>query len=214
VAPRGRFIVFEGGEASGKSTQAKRLAGLLGAELTREPGGTPLGEELRRLLLEGSAPLDARTELLLMLAARAEHVVTKIAPALEHGVDVVCERFHGSTMAYQGYGRGLDLNDIEVACELAAPGLQADLVILLDLPLEMAHARLNRLPDRIEAEEASFHARVLEGYRELARADRARWVVIDASAPVDVVTSAITKAVRTRLGEDVFKGLVENSVVE
>src|SRR5487761_2366329 len=114
MAVRGRLIVFEGGEGVGKSTQARLLAERLGAQLTREPGGTALGESLRQLLLLASSPVAPRAELLLMVGARAQHVKEKIAPALEAGLDVVCDRFSASTFAYQGYGRGLPTEDVAV----------------------------------------------------------------------------------------------------
>lgn len=137
---RGRFIVLEGVEASGKSTHAVRLAAELGALLTREPGGTPLGERLRALVLDpGSPPVSARAEALLMLAARAQHVEEVIRPALNHGRDVVCDRFSASTIAYQGHGRGLDPIELARLSEWAAAGIAPDRVILLDVaPHEVA----------------------------------------------------------------------------
>ena len=182
----GRFIVFEGGEASGKSTQAKLLAESLGAELTREPGGTELGEAVREIVL-GEGDIDARAELLLMVAARAQHIAERIRPTLARGTDVVCERFSGSTLAYQGYGRGLPLEDVEVACELAADGLRADLNVLLEVPTEVALARRSRATDRIEAEDLAFHRRVHDGYLELARADPHHWIVLGATASPEQV---------------------------
>jgi dTMP kinase len=202
VAERGRLIVFEGGEASGKSTQAARLAKRLSATLTREPGGTPLGEALRPIVLGQSAgPIDSRTELLLMVAARAAHVASVIAPALSSGRDVVCDRFTASTIAYQGYGRGLALEDVLVACELATNGCDPDLNVLLDIDVATARLRRGSPDDAIEAAGAAFHGRVREGFLSLASADPARWVVLDAAMTPDDVEAAVASAIRERLPE-------------
>lgn len=198
---RGRFIVFEGGEASGKSTQATRLAARLAATLTREPGGTPLGEALRPLALEHTlGEIDARTELLLMVAARSEHVAAVLRPTLASGRHVVCDRFNGSTIAYQGYGRGLPLEDVLVACEVATNGCEPDLNVLLDVDATTALARRDRPDDAIESAGEDFHRRVRDGFLALAAADPARWVVIDATRDVDTVEAAVLDAVQERLG--------------
>jgi dTMP kinase len=200
VARRGRFIVFEGGEACGKSTQSALLANALGADLSREPGGTELGERVRALLLgEGTAPLAPRTELLLVAAQRAQHVHERIAPMLESGRDVVCDRFSGSTLAYQGYGRGLPLEDVLVANELATAGLAPDLVVLLDLDPELAMRRFAGRPDRIEAAGGEFHRRVVDGFRLIAAADPEHWVRLDASGSVEEVAAAVRRVVAERL---------------
>ncbi|MDQ6698066.1 MAG: dTMP kinase, partial [Actinomycetota bacterium] len=145
----GRLIVFEGGEASGKSTQAARLAEGLGARLTREPGGTSLGAELRGLLLDpAAAPVAVRAEALLMAADRAQHVAEVIGPALAASEDVVCDRFVGSSLAYQGYGRGLGVDDVRRLSAFATSGVEPDLVILLDVAPEVAIGRSDRAPDR------------------------------------------------------------------
>ena len=197
----GRLIVFEGGEASGKSTQAARLAGRLGARSTREPGGTALGAQLRTVLLDRSAmQVDERAEALLMAADRAQHVIEVVEPALSSGGDVICDRFVGSSLAYQGYGRGLDVEEIRRLSAFATGGLEPDLVILLDLAPDVASGRIERAPDRIETAGAEFHARVRAGYLALAEADPKRWVVIDASRPVDEVTETINTVVDQRLG--------------
>ena len=168
----GRFIVFEGGEATGKSTQAGRLATRLSALLTREPGGTPLGEAIRPLALERTlGEIDARTELLLMAAARSEHVAALIRPTLSAGRHVVCDRFSGSTIAYQGYGRGLPIEDVLVACELASNGCEPDLNILLDVDAETANARRPSPGDAIESAGEQFHLRVRAGFLAVAAAD-------------------------------------------
>jgi dTMP kinase len=198
----GRLIVFEGGEASGKSTQASRLAERMGARLTREPGGTSLGARLRALLLDpASADLDWRAEALLMAADRAQHVAEVIRPALDAGKDVVCDRFVGSSLAYQGYGRGLDVDDVWRLSAFATGGLEPDLVILLDVAPEVATSRIDRPPDRIETAGPDFHVRVRTGYLALAQADPQRWAVIDGSRPQDEVTEAITETIDQRLGK-------------
>jgi dTMP kinase len=197
----GRLIVLEGGEGSGKSTQARLLAGRLGAELTREPGGTEVGERVRAIVLDRSlGHLEPRAELLLMVAARAQHVAEVLRPALERGRDVVCDRFAGSTLAYQAYGRGLPLEDVVVASEVATAGLAADLVVLLDLSPEEARRRLAGASDRIEAEDEAFHERVHTGFAALAAADPQRWVVVDASGTPEEVAEHVAAAVEARLG--------------
>lgn len=193
----GRFIVLEGGEGVGKSTQAAALARHLGAVLTREPGGTAVGEALRNLLLGPSGPVPgARAETLLMLAARAQHVAEVIEPALARGEDVVCDRYSGSTLAYQGYGRGLDLSELSQLDRWASGGRAPDLVILLDLPVESARRRRAGTPlDRIEGEGAEFLERVQAGFRELAAASAGRWKVVDASGDVAQVEAAVRAVV-------------------
>jgi dTMP kinase len=202
---RGRFIVFEGGEATGKSTQAVRLQERLGAVLTREPGGTELGGKLRQLLLDpGEAPAGPRAEAMLMAADRAQHVAELIRPALERGDDVVCDRFSGSTLAYQGFGRGLPLDELRVLSDWAADGLAPDLVVLLDLgeapAAAIARERLGEQLDRFESAGEDFHVRVRQGYRTLAADDPDRWVVVDASGSIDDVAAAVWAAVESRLG--------------
>lgn len=181
---RGRFIAFEGGEASGKSTQAARLAARLGAVLTREPGGTALGQHLRQLVLGSDSGMHVgiRAEALLMAADRAQHVESVIRPALAGGRDVVTDRYAGSSLAYQGFGRGLDLAEVEHLSEWASEGLWPDLVILLDVPAEVARGRLVASgvhPDRLEAAGDDFHRRVMEGFRHLAASRPERWQVVD-----------------------------------
>jgi dTMP kinase len=192
-----QFIALEGGEAVGKSTQAALLAEHLGAVLTREPGGTAIGEALRRLLLDPLLPRPTATaETLLMLAARAQHVAEVIEPALAKGHDVVCDRYSGSTLAYQGYGRGLDLGELGWLDRWATGGRQPDLVILLDLPVEVALTRRGMgPPDRFESEGPEFWERVRRGFLRLAENDRQRWRTVDASGSVEEVAAAIRKAV-------------------
>jgi len=193
---RGRFVVFEGGEGSGKSTQAALLAARLGAVLTREPGGTSVGGIIRGLVLgPGIGPaVDPRAEALLMAADRAQHVAEVIGPALAAGRPVVCDRFTGSTLAYQGYARGLPVDDLAWLSTWATAGLQPDIVILLDVPADVAVTRMTAEPDRIEAAGSEFHRRVAEGYRTLARADPARWRVVDGSGTVSEVEARVQTA--------------------
>jgi dTMP kinase len=193
----GRFIVLEGGEAAGKSTQAALLAGRLNAVLTREPGGTAVGEALRRLLLDLPLAPVSRAEALLMLAARAQHVAEVIDPALAHGDDVVCDRYSGSTLAYQGYGRGLSLAALREMNSWATGQRAPDIVVLLDLPVTVARQRLGSTsPDRIEAEGDAFLERVREGFCQLAASDPLHWRVVDATGTIDEVAERVWKAVR------------------
>ena len=198
---RGAFVVFEGGESVGKSTQAAWLAAHRGADLTFDPGGTRLGQELRRLLLgEAGIRLDARSEALLMAADRAQHVAESIRPALEAGRDVVCDRYIGSSLAYQGYGRGLDVGTVRTLSEVAAGGLWPDLILLLDMDPQRAHARSAAGADRFEALDMGFHLRVRAGYLELAASDPERWAVLDADRPAVEVRADIAALVADRLG--------------
>ena len=190
---RGRFIVFEGGEGCGKSTQAARLADAIGAVLTREPGGTRAGEQIREVLLDpGLAGLDARAEALLMAAARAEHVASVIQPALESGNDVVSDRYTPSSLAYQGYGRGLDVDMLRQVSAWATAGLDPDVVILLvsDTP------RLGSVADRLEQESAEFHARVADGDAALAAADPSHWRIVDGNGTIEEVAERVLTTFR------------------
>jgi dTMP kinase len=201
---RGRLIAFEGGEACGKSSQAARLADHLGAVLTREPGGTAVGERIRDVVLDRrAAGLDPRAELLLMAAARAQHVTEVVGPALARGQDVVTDRFAGSTIAYQGYGRGLDLDEVSRICDFAAGGLWPELVVLIDVPADEARLRRGReggTRDRMEDEDAGFHERVAEGFAAQAEADPERWVVVDGVGSVDEVATRVLRVYEERLG--------------
>lgn len=195
---KGRFIVFEGGEATGKSTQARLLAHQLGAVLTREPGGTELGLRLRELVLApGSARVSSRAEALLLVADRAQHVEEVVLPALREGRHVVCDRFSGSTLAYQGYGRGLAVADLAMMSSWASGGLEPDLVLLLEVDGGVAAARrVGDSPDRMEAEDEPFHTRVRDGYRALAAADPGRWRMVPGEGPVDEVAARVRQVVR------------------
>jgi dTMP kinase len=198
--PIGRFIAFEGGEASGKSTQAARLASALGAVLTREPGGTELGQHIRELVLGAGVAegVDVRAEALLLAADRAQHVASVIRPALVSGRDVVTDRYASSSLAYQGYGRGLDVADIRGLSDWASGSLWPDLVILLDVPAEVAQRRLASSGvglDRLEAAGDEFHQRVAGGFRELAASCPETWRVIDGSRAVDEVSAEVMEVV-------------------
>jgi dTMP kinase len=200
---RGRLIAFEGGEASGKSTQAARLASRLDAVLTREPGGTPLGETFRSLLLDpASSAMAPRTEALLMAAARAQHVAEVVGPALASGRDVVTDRFVGSSLAYQGVARGLGVEAVQALSTFACDGVAADVVVLLDVPPAVAAARVSGTgPDRLEAAGDEFHAAVASGFTELAAAASDVWVVVDGTGAVEEVAARVWAAVRERLGD-------------
>ncbi len=209
---RGRFVVFEGGEASGKSTQAARLAAALGAVLTREPGGTDVGARVRALLLDpATGALDPRTEALMMIADRAQHVAAVIEPSLAAGRHVVSDRHVGSTIAYQGGGRGLDRAELQQVSDWGAAGCRPDLVLLLDVPVDVAHGRLQGAPDRLEGEDRGFHERVRSSFLEQAAADPARWVVIDAAAGPDAVWADVAAAVVARLGLDLPRSPASSS---
>lgn len=196
----GTLIAFEGGEASGKSTQAARLATRLGAVLTREPGGTPLGERVRSLLLDpDGVPIAPRTEALLMAAARAEHVAEVIAPALAAGRTVVTDRYTGSSLAYQGHAHGLPVAEVASLSAFAVDGVVADLVVLLTVADEVASSRLTGRADRLEGLGTAFHQRVAEGFLALAADDPARWLVVDGDGTPDEVEARIWHAVSPRL---------------
>ncbi len=198
----GRLVVLEGGEGCGKSTQAVRLAQRLGALLTREPGGTPMGERIRSLVLDpAAAGLVARAEALLMAAARAQHVAEVVAPALAAGRHVVSDRFTGSSLAYQGYGRGLPVDELRLLSSFATGGLEADLVVLLELDAAVVARRRDRQPDRVEAAGPEFHRRVGEGFAALASADAERWVRVDGEGSEDEVADRVWAALTARLGD-------------
>jgi dTMP kinase len=210
AAARGRFITIEGPDGGGKTTQAEALAARLSAagesvHLTREPGGTWLGERIREVLLgrtETGTPTDPLTDALLFNAARRQLVGEVIRPALASGTTVICARFADSTLAYQGYGAGIPLESLRTLADVATDGLSPDLTILLDLPVEAGLAR--KAPDdvtRFEAEfDLDFHRRVRDGFLALARAEPDRFLVVDATASVAAVTAAIATAVSPRTG--------------
>ncbi len=201
----GWFITIEGPEGAGKTTQAAALATYLDASgldvhVTREPGGTWLGERIRDVLLactDSAAPTDPLTDAFLFNAARRQLVTEVIRPALDAGRTVLCARFADSTLAYQGYGAGIDLDQLRNLATMATDGLTPDLTILLDLPVEDGLGR--KAPDavtRFEAEfDLAFHGRVRDGFRALAAAEPERFAVIDASLPVDSVAADAAAAV-------------------
>ena len=202
---RGRLIALEGIDGSGKTTQVRLLAERTGTEMvvvTAEPGATALGAGLRRLLLDPALPEVAeRTEALLLAADRAQHVAEVVAPALAAGRWVVTDRFSGSTLAYQGYGRGLALDELRRLVDWATGGVEPDLNVLVDVPLAVAGGRrAGGADDRLEGLGADFQSRVRYGYLALAAADPGHWVVIDGSGGVDEVADALAAAVTARLG--------------
>lgn len=191
----GRLIAFEGADASGKSTQARRLASRLGVELTFQFGATDIGSAIRSILLDPvHETLDDRAEALLVIADKAQHVTEIVAPALARGDTIISDRFTASTTAYQGYGRGLDRDELIGMMRWATHGLEPDLTVLLDVDLEVARQRLGDEIDRIEGAGAEFHTRVREGYLEMAAADPDRWIVIDAGGTVDDVAARVDTA--------------------
>jgi dTMP kinase len=206
MAP-GLFITLEGVEGSGKTTQAKLIAETLRARgyrvlATREPGGTRAGDMIRAIFLDPAIALHAEAELLLVLADRAQHVREQLQPALAQRTIVISDRYSDSTIAYQGYGRGLDLTLLSHLNEFATGGTRPDLTFVLDCPVEAGLARTRqrmhgkeRQPDRFEGERADFHRRVREGFLAIARAEAERVTVIDASAPIAEVTATIIAAV-------------------
>jgi len=197
---RGCFIAFEGGEACGKSTQSARLAAALHAVLTREPGGTEIGAKIRALVLgTETVGLSDRAEALLMAADRAQHVAEVVEPALLSGRHVVTDRFAGSSIAYQGFGRGLPVDEVRSLSQWASGGVWPDLIVFLDVPEAEADRRLGASRDRMESEPAAFHAAVIGGFRSQAATEPERWVVIDGTPSIDEVSAAVNAAVAERL---------------
>ena len=197
---RGRLIALEGVDGCGKSTQAGMLADRIGALLTREPGGTATGRMVRSIVLDSEGSLDSRAEALLMVADRAQHCAEVIEPALAGGRWVVTDRFAASTFAYQGFGRGLELAELETISAWAARSLVPDLYVLIDVPLEVASARRSSQGDRMESEPSDFHDRVARGFAEQAASDPAGWAVIDGNAPVEEVAERVYRAVVEKTG--------------
>ena len=208
-----RFITFEGGDGTGKSTQIPALENYLvhrgySCVITREPGGTTLGNLIRKVLLEvGGHEIASSTELFMYLADRAQHVSEVILPAIEAGKIVLCDRFTDSTMAYQGYGRGIELRLLQQLNDLADQGFRPDLTFLFDCPasvgLERTARRKNETgrhhEDRFEREKIEFHEKVRAGFLELARGEPQRFRVLDATRPVEEVTLAIKKIIEEEM---------------
>jgi len=197
------FITFEGIEGCGKSTQVQRLAERLGrrALLTREPGGTAIGRAVRQVLLDpGNRALAPTTELLLYFADRAQHIAEVVRPALAQGLTVLCDRHVESSLAYQGYGRGLPLAAIRALAELATGGLRPDAIVLFDVPVELglARARSRGAQDRLEAELVSFHERVRDGYEALVAGEPERWLRVDGQGSAEAVFDRLWRALASR----------------
>lgn len=207
MAERGRFITVEGIEGAGKSTQMEAVRGFLDAQgitvvVTREPGGTPLSEAVRGLLLDpGNRGMAADTELLLVFAARAEHIHKVIRPALDAGDWVLSDRFTDATFAYQGGGRGIPAERIAALEDWVQGDLRPDLTLLLDLPVETGMARIadRGRPDRFEREERDFFQRIRDNYLERVAAEPGRFRRIDASAPLEEVRREVLAALGTLL---------------
>ncbi|QAY64257.1 dTMP kinase [Xylanimonas allomyrinae] len=200
----GYFVSFEGGDGGGKTTQARLLGDWLGTltgrevVVTREPGGTALGAELRQVILHGQ-DMDPRTEALLYAADRAHHVASLVRPALERGAVVVTDRYLDSSVAYQAGGRELGEAEVERLSLWAVQGLLPDLTILLDVDPATSAARMTGDPDRLERAGDDFHRRTREAYLSRAGTDPARWVVVDAAGTVDQVHAQVRAAVAPRL---------------
>ena len=198
------FIVFEGGDGSGKSTQIKRLSGRLLRRghpyiFTREPGGTPLGEQLRKIL-KTRTDLSPLGELLLFVAARQQLVKQIIEPAIRSGKNILSDRFTASTIAYQGYGRGLNISNIVSLNKLATGQIEPDLNILLDLEPEVALSRISeRKKDSFDNSELSFHKRVRQGFIDQAQSNKSKWLVLDANLPAQQLSMEIWHKVKTLL---------------
>lgn len=203
------FITLEGPEGSGKTSQLPALAANLrdaGCEVivTREPGGTPVGDQIREILMNlKNVSIVPRTEILLFLAARAQHVEELIRPALAKGKIVLCDRFGDSTLAYQGFGHKTDLETLQALLDFSTGGLKPDLTLLVDVPVDegMARKRENSSEwNRLDAYALAFHERVRQGYFALAESEPERWLIIDATVDKDEVQESMRKAIMSRLG--------------
>ena len=205
---KGKLICLEGGEGAGKSTALKTVTRWLESRgrrsrVTREPGGTPVAEKIRKLLLDPqTGEIDRVTELLLMFAARRENVVDVIEPALAEGVDVICDRFTDASYAYQGGGRELGPEPVKMLAGLVHPDLQPDLVLVLDVPVEIGLERIKRRrggPDRFEGSRMAFLERVRQAYLERAQSHPDQYAVIDATQEMEKVAAAIRECLEERL---------------
>lgn len=195
-AERGRFITFEGVDGAGKSTQIEVIDEVLrtrGIEVvrTREPGGSPTAEKIRRILL--SDPMSPKCELLMMFAARQENLDRTVRPALAAGKWVLCDRFTDASYAYQAFGRGMPFKEIRLLENFVHPDLKPDLTVLFDIPTEVAARRLQGEPDRFEREEKEFHDRVRKGYLKLAEMESDRFLVVDATRPAEDISKELRK---------------------
>jgi dTMP kinase len=207
--PAGAFIAFEGGEGAGKSTQVRLLCAWLtaqgrSAQATYEPGGTPAGAAVRAIVLDRAhTGLSPRAEVLLYAADRAQHAYAVLRPALEAGEVVVTDRYIDSSLAYQGAGRAIGLDDVAAISHWATQGLRPDLTVLLDLPPEtgLARARGRAAADRLESESLEFHQRVRDGFRALAAGEPERYLVLDATRAADELASDVRARVAALLGE-------------
>lgn len=199
----GKFITFDGIDGAGKTTQIERLADYLRQQgktvyITREPGGTSLSEKIRELLLSTDNTMSATTELLLMFAARAEHIEAVLRPKVQLGEWIICSRFTDATLAYQGYARGVDLNKIQAVANVVHGDFNPDLSLFLDLPAELAaERRIGRgeAVDRFEAEDIAFMKAVRQGYLSIANAEPQRCKIIDAKQTVEQMATAIRQQV-------------------
>ncbi|PTH25406.1 dTMP kinase [Staphylococcus auricularis] len=195
------FITFEGPEGSGKTTVMKRVAEQLSdtydVVLTREPGGVPTGEKIREILLEGDA-IDERTEALLFAASRREHLVGRVLPALEKGQVVLCDRYIDSSLAYQGYARGIGMKEVEAINAFAINDVYPDLTVYLDVSVEVGQARIQqnqRSQNRLDRETRQFHEKVVEGYQQIIQRDSARFAVVDVDQEIDTVVATTYDAI-------------------
>jgi dTMP kinase len=195
------FITFEGPEGSGKTTVLQQVASKLQGEfetiVTREPGGVTTGEQIREILLEGGE-MDERTEALLFAASRREHLVGKVIPSLDQGKVVLCDRYIDSSLAYQGYARGIGVEEVKAINEFAINGLYPDLTIYLDVSVAVGRQRIVsnlREQNRLDQEDVAFHEKVVEGYHKVIDSDASRFVVIDANQNIDDVVDATYKSI-------------------
>ena len=196
-----RYIAFEGLEGCGKSTHVTRLAAALGAVATREPGGTTIGASLRATMIDAAnTMLSPRAEALLMAADRAQHLDELVTPALQRGQHVISDRSAYSSLAYQGYGRQLDLTMLKQFNSWAIGNRWPDLVVYIDVPLDTLLERLKKRElDRFEREDRSFFERIAHGFNEMAKAEPDRWPIVDGTPPKDELAATILREVTTRL---------------
>ncbi len=205
---RGIFITFEGIEGSGKSTQIRKLREFLQGSghaviSTREPGGTPLADRIRELLLSHhSEKVAEKSEIFLYLASRSQHIASVVKPALYQGITVLCDRFFDATVAYQGYGRGLDIDFLHKLNRYATEGISPDLTILLDIPAETGIKRISENPertlDRLESESLAFHERVRRGYLQIASSESERFMILDGTSSEETISLRIRDEVIRR----------------